>query len=208
MKNFVVLGPPGSGKDTQIEELEKYIDLQVLSAGDIARGLAEKNDKYRKQVEAGELLDDNIMLKEISKVIDKILPGKGIVFDGFPRNLHQAEVLNELLIHHGRNLDKVIYISLEEDVIVKRLTQRKICSICGHNIIPGTHKCSECGGRPVRRQDDEPAVIIKRVQTFLENTLQLVNYYRNRGIMLEVDGNQSIIKVAKDIKEGLGNDGK
>jgi len=128
---------------------------------------------------------------------------KGIVFDGFPRTLHQAEALNEILLHHGRNLDMVVYISLEEDVIVERLSKRMVCSLCGHNLPSGVTKCSECGGRPVRRQDDEPATIIKRVQTYLENTLPLISYYRNKGILLEIDGDQLIAAVASDIKEKL-----
>jgi adenylate kinase len=204
MKNIVIIGPPGSGKDTQIIELAKYIQLQVISSGDIVRGLAEKNSKIKGIMDQGGLIDDPTMLSEIDSRLSQIEQNKGVVFDGFPRNLRQAEALGELLLHHGRNLDAAIYIQLEEAEIVKRLSARRVCSICGQNIHTGSTKCPDCGGRPVRRHDDEPAVIIKRVQTFLENTLPLISYYRNKGIVLEVAGDQSIVAVARDIKERLG----
>lgn len=200
MKSLVIIGPPGSGKDTQIGEIAKYVDFELISGGDIVRKLSEKNEKFRKIMDDGGLIDDTVILAEVEKQLDDIEGSKGIVFDGYPRTLHQAEELNELLLHHNRILDKAIYIALEEAQIVNRLSRRVICSLCGHNLVHGAEKCSECGGRAVRRHDDEPAVIIKRVQTFLENTLPLVNYYCNKGMLVEVDGNQSIAAVARDIK--------
>lgn len=208
MKNLIIIGPPGSGKDTQMDELRKYVKLQDVSAGNIVRELARTHEKFREAMEAGDLIDDKSILVAVEKEIAKTEASEGIVFDGFPRTLHQAEALNEILMHHNRTLDRVIYISLDEDVIVNRLTQRKVCAICGHVVLPGADKCADCGGRAVRRSDDEPAIIINRVQTFLENTLPLVNYYRNKEILLEIDGNQSISAVAKEIKDKLGDDAK
>jgi adenylate kinase len=203
MKNMVIMGPPGSGKDTQIGELKNYIKIQIISSGDISRKLADKDKKLAKIINQGGLVDDNILLAEIDKELTSLDIDEGIIFDGFPRTLHQAEALVELLLHHGRNLDVAIYIELEEEEIINRLSIRRICSTCGRNLQPGLNKCSECDGNAVRRPDDEPAVIIKRVQTFLENTLPLVNYYKNKGILLQIDGNQSIADVARDIKAGL-----
>jgi adenylate kinase len=207
VKNFIILGPPGSGKDTQIDELIKFMDLQLISGGDISRSIAKNNAKYAKIIEEGGLLQDDIILTEIGKTLETLDKSEGVVFDGFPRTLHQAEALNEILLHHGRNLDKVVYIELEEGEIVDRLSRRRVCSLCGHNAT-GSEKCGICGGRAVRRPDDEPAVIIKRVQTFLENTLPLVAYYRNKGILVQINGAQSIAAVAKDIREGLVNEVK
>ena len=207
MKNIVLIGPPGSGKDTQIEKMHELFDFEVIPTGDIARSLAEKYEKYRQIVESGGLIDDAILAKELSKKLDQ-LGNKSVIFDGYPRNLHQADQLNEILLHHNRLLDQVIYISLDEAEIVNRLSVRQICSVCGHNVVVGENACSLCGGNAIQRQDDEPAVIIRRVQTFLENTLPLVNYYRNKGILLEINGDQSIDKVAFEIKRKLGYDGK
>lgn len=204
MLNIIIIGPPGSGKDTQIDRMSEYLGFELISTGDIARKLAEKSSKIRAVLDGGGLITDDVILKEVDERLSKLEPGMGVVLDGFPRNLHQAEMLNEMLMHRNRTLDKVIYIDLDEQVIVDRLSRRYVCSLCGHNILGETKKCVVCGGRPVRRPDDEPAVIIKRVQTYLENTLPLINYYRNRGILIEIDGDQSIEAVATDIKEKLG----
>lgn len=206
MLNLIIIGPPGSGKDTQIDRMSEYLNIELISTGDIVRKLAERNTKIKAVMDSGGLITDDVILKEVDNRLSKLESGTGVVFDGFPRNLHQAEILNEILTHHNRILDKVIYIDLDEQVIVDRLSRRYICSICGHNILVGAKKCSVCGGRPVRRPDDEPAVIIRRVQTFLENTLPLISYYRNKSILIEVDGDQSIDSVALDIKEGLADD--
>ena len=207
MKNLVIIGPPGSGKDTQVDSMRQLFDFELISTGDIARALADKNEKYKKIVEAGGLLDDVVLTAELGKKIDSIPNDMGIVFDGYPRNLHQAELLNEILLHHNRILDQVIYLSLDEAAVVERLTNRHVCSLCGHNTGDAT-TCPLCGGTPTKRHDDEPAVIIRRVQTFLENTLPLINYYRNKGILLEIDGDQSIEAVAREVKEKLGYAGE
>lgn len=203
MKNMIIIGPPGSGKDTQVEKLKKLFDFEVISTGDIARSLAEKSEKYKQVVESGALLDDKVLTAELDKAIYLVPAIMGVVFDGYPRTLHQAELLNEILLHHSRILDQVIYLNLEEAAVVERLSSRKVCSSCGHNIID-TEVCPICGGKPTRRHDDEPAVIIRRVQTFLENTLPLINYYHNKNILIEINGDQSIEAVAKEIKGKLG----
>lgn len=203
MKGIVVIGPPGSGKDTQIDELKKDYDLAVVSGGDIIRELAHKNSKIKQTMDAGALVDDEVILKGIDKALDTIPPEKMIVFDGIPRTMHQAEGINEILSHHDRLIDAVIYIELDEDTIVDRLSQRHVCALCGINIPAGAKKCVTCGGRAIQREDDTPAAIMRRVQTFLERTLPLVNYYQNKGILAEVDGDQSIAAVAADIKEKL-----
>jgi len=205
MKNIAIMGPPGSGKDTQIDELEKVDTYEIISAGNIARKLAEKDKKIQEIVYEGGLINDEVILNGVDSELGKIGSNKSVLFDGFPRTLHQAQKLDEILSHHNRFLDAVVYIALEEDEIVKRLSVRRVCSLCGKNIPKGAEKCVHCPGRPIQRHDDQPAVIINRVQTFLEKSLPLFDYYIAKGKLIEVNGNQTVTAIADDIKEKLGN---
>lgn len=203
MRNLIIMGPPGSGKDTQIEELRKCFDFAMIAGGDVARSLAKKNKKLAEIINEGGLINDDLVLAEVDEIISGISEDKGIVFDGFPRDLYQAEKLNQILFTHHRALDAVLYIAVSEEEVVKRLTSRRICALCGVNIPLGAEKCAKCGGRPISREDDKPAVIINRMQTFLDKTIPLVTYYKNMCIYKEVNGEQTIDKVSLDIRERL-----
>lgn len=203
MKNIIIMGPPGSGKDTQIEELKKYFKFEMIAGGDVARSLAKKDQKISQMVNHGELIKDDLILAEVDEIIGNINAETGIVFDGFPRDLYQAQKLSQILLNHHRTLDAAVYINVPEEEVVRRLSSRIICSLCGINIPIGANKCAKCGGRPVRRGDDEPAVVINRMQVFLDNSMPLVSYYKNQGILIEVNGEQSIKKVNQDISERL-----
>jgi adenylate kinase len=204
MKNIIVMGPPGSGKDTQIDALQDFLDSKVIAGGDIARKLGKSDPKLMNIIREGGLIDDQVVLDKVSEELDLLDPQKGIIFDGFPRTIPQAEKLNEVMMHHNRTLDSVVYIDLEEEEVVKRLSSRKICAICGHDLPPSAEKCPQDGGRGVRREDDEPATVIKRMQTYLEKTLPLIDYYKMKGILVEINGDQPIENVTEDIKEKMG----
>jgi len=201
-KTIVFVGPPGSGKGTQISELRKYLDLEVLSTGDIARGLAEKDPEIQKIMDKGELISDDLIFSAIDEKIAAADKNKSIIFDGFPRNLTQAKKLDELLLHHGRSLDATVYVYLDEDEVVTRLTIRKVCEKCGRPLFD-LPKCPDCGGLPTTRKDDNKSTIINRMQVFLERTLPIVSYYETRGKLKQINGKQSIESVASDIKESL-----
>lgn len=201
-KNIIFFGPPGSGKGTQIIILNDYFKLEVISTGDISRELAAKDKKIKSLIDRGELIGDEIIFKAIDQRIEKIDQDTSIICDGFPRNLVQAKRLDEILLHRGRILDAAIYIYLDESEVVKRLTNRIVCSKCGQPIY-NLPKCSLCGGKPTVRKDDNEATIINRMQVFLERTLPLVTYYEKKNILVEINGKQSVEGVAKDIKKGL-----
>lgn len=200
---LVFLGPPGSGKGTEIKELEKHLDLEVVSTGDIARDLAKNDPKIQKLLEKGNLISDDSLFSAVDQKIDSVGEAKSIIFDGFPRNLVQAEKLDEILLHHNRHLDAAIYIYLDEEEVVRRLTIRKICGKCGQPFFD-QEKCPKCGGEPIIRTDDNKSTIINRMQVFLERTLPLISFYESKNILIQINGKQSIEDVAEDIKERLG----
>lgn len=208
MRNFIIMGPPGSGKDTQIEALLESHNLTMISSGDIARKLASENNLYKEIIAKGELLDDKVIIKEVEKEISQIEPALGIIFDGFPRTVIQAEKLNEILVNNGRTLDAAVYIHVEEEEIVKRLSSRLVCPICKRNLDPHNNICPECNVEGIRRSDDEPVTVINRIQTFLDKTMPLVSYYKDRGILYEINGEQSVENVTKDILERLDFESK
>jgi adenylate kinase len=201
--NIILIGPPGSGKGTQIKELGKHLDFEVIATGVIARELAKKNKEIAKTLERGELISDEILLDQIDRILTNTPKEKSLVFDGFPRNLTQAEKLEQLMLEHSRTIDSVVYIVLDEQEVVKRLAIRKICAECGTPIFEGD-KCPHCGGRAINRPDDNAQTVINRMQVFLDKTTPLIEFYKNKSILKEVNGNQSIEGVAGDIKEQLG----
>lgn len=203
MKNIVIIGSPGAGKDTQIERLSNHFDFEVISGGDISRNLMRNNPKIEEAVDNGELISDEVIINEISKVIPRISPDKGIVFDGFPRTIVQARSLEEILNKNKRDLNAVIYLFLDEEVAVERLSKRRVCETCGRNIGPGFDRCKHCGGPVTYRVDDSPNVVLSRIETFLEKTMPLIRYYKNRDVLIEINADQSIEDVTKDILQRI-----
>ncbi len=164
-KNLIFLGPPGSGKGTQIERLREKHQLAVVSSGDIVRNLAKENQDYREKMEKGELISDEILFHEISKRLETERTETGLIFDGFPRNVAQATKLDQILSEHNRSLSGVVYIELDEEEVVKRLSIRKVCGQCGQPLFD-TEICPKCGGSPIIRRDDNEETIRNRMRVF------------------------------------------
>lgn len=171
--NILILGPVGSGKSTQADILAPKLGLPHLSGGDVLHYASEEDSpearKIRERMLAGELVEDEITVRLIEKHLKGNEHKNGTVIDGFPRNVKEAEMFNV-------SVDKVIYITLSDEEIIKRLTVRG-------------------------REDDTPDVIQNRVKVYHEETEPLLNFYKNRGILVEVDGNRTIDEIARDIEK-------
>lgn len=190
---IVMLGPPGAGKGTQASALSERYGIEYISTGDVLRsniargtpdGLAAK-----RYVDSGELVPDDLVVRIVREHIEG-MKGKGFILDGFPRTLAQAESLNEFA-----EIEVVLNITLPESEVVARLSGRRICSACGriYNIHhTGERSTCECGGSLVRRGDDRPEVIRQRLETYERRTRPVIEYYRARGVLREVDGIGSI----------------
>ena len=198
---ILVVGPPGSGKGTQAEKLAKKFSLKHISTGDLFRNI--KDEEVIKYVVSGRLLPDELVAKVVEEEMDD---GDDLILDGYPRNLNQAKILDKFLTEKNKKADYMIYLKVDEDTIIKRITNRRICSKCGKNYNLITNppkeegKC-ECGGELIQRDDAKEEVIITRLDVFRKQTESLLEFYKNNLIV--VDGGQSIEKVFEDICEKL-----
>lgn len=211
--NLVLLGPPGGGKGTQAKRLQEKYGIVQLSTGDMLRAaVASGSDIGRKAkavMDAGQLVSDDIVIGIIDERLDQPDTGKGVIFDGFPRTVAQAEALDAMLIRKGKKLDSVIEIRVPDAPIVERITGRYTCAKCGAGYHDRFQKpkmdgtCDACGGTEfIRRADDNAETVNKRLAAYHAQTAPLLPYYETHGILQIVDGMQDIGKVTKDL-EGI-----
>lgn len=198
---LILLGPPGAGKGTQAVILAKEYNVPHISTGDIFREFIKNNTplglEIKRYVETGALIPDDIVSKVVIEKIKAIDYNKGFILDGFPRTLDQALTLDKMLSELGISIDKVFYFDTSEDVIIKRLSGRRICKNCGANyhLVTMPPKkdgiCDLCGGQLYQRKDDQPDTIHNRLNVYNHQTVGLIDYYKNKGILETVNGDLS-----------------
>ncbi len=206
---FILFGAPGSGKGTQADMLAREFNLNKVSLGDILRDEVKTNSglglKVKQYMDKGDLVPDSI----VEQVIIQRLDGCGFILDGYPRNRNQAETLDNILIKKDTSLDAFIYLDVSQEVIVDRLSQRRVCAKCraNYHLVSAPSKkhniCDSCGADLIQRRDDKPEVIKKRWHLFVEKSRDVFDFYKNKGIFLSVDGNKNKEEVFKQIKEKI-----
>ncbi|MCL6447383.1 MAG: adenylate kinase [Armatimonadetes bacterium] len=211
--NLLIMGPPGAGKGTQAEVLVKELQITHISTGDMFRNAikegTEMGKKAREYMDRGELVPDEVVVGMVKDRLSQPDCAKGFLLDGFPRTLPQARALDETLPSMGIKLDGVINIDVPRERLMARLTGRRVCKNCGasYHILfnppqtPG--KCNACGGELYQRSDDNEEAVANRLDVYEAQTQPLIDYYKEKGLLKNINGDQEIGKVLADILASL-----
>lgn len=207
--NIAFLGAPGAGKGTQAARLAESMGAAYIETGLLLReAVAQKTavgELARPYMESGRLVPDDIVIGVVQEKLGEFGPSRrGMVLDGFPRTVEQAEVLDELLARRGERLDTVICLSVPREELVRRLGTRLVCPVCGTTAgqphdQAGPERCPKCGGYMLPRMNDDVEVVARRIETYLAKTHPLLEHYRRKGLLWEVDGHRSIEEIREDI---------
>ena len=206
---LVLLGPPGSGKGMQGELIVNQYKLAHVSTGNILRkAIGEKTDlgnKALKYMEKGLLVPDDIIVQILEEELDSPCCKNGFVLDGVPRTIPQAKSLERWLLDRKKPIDRVIYLNVDEDILVKRLTNRRTCVSCGrvYNLMDhppqNDGQCNVCGGELIQRVDDREDTVRKRFQVYEDQTKPLLEFYKDQNLLVNINGDRMMASVFADI---------
>ncbi len=207
--NIIFLGPPGAGKGTQAKILVEKYGIPQISTGDMLREHVKKGTelgkKAKEYMDKGQLVPDEIILSMVKERLSQPDAQKGFILDGFPRTVAQAEALDKMLEEMGRRIEFVLALIVPDDELVERLTGRRTCKNCGMmyhiKFKPPKvdNKCDVCGGELYQRPDDNEETVRNRLKVYHESTAPLIEYYKKKGVLFEIDGTKSIEEITQEI---------
>ncbi|MDQ0156979.1 adenylate kinase [Robertmurraya andreesenii] len=212
--NLVLMGLPGAGKGTQAEKIVEKYAIPHISTGDMFRAAMKEGTelglKAKSYMDQGALVPDEVTIGIVRERLSKEDCQKGFLLDGFPRTVPQAEALESILSDLGKRLDYVLNIEVDREILMERLTGRRICKSCGstyHLVFnPPAQEgvCNRCGGELYQRADDNAETVQNRLQVNIEQAQPLLDFYETKGYLRNIDGQQDITKVFDDIDSLLG----
>jgi adenylate kinase len=212
---LVLLGPPGAGKGTQAQIISQNMGLPHISSGDIFREHLKSQTELGKLakvfIDRGELVPDDVTISMIRERISRKDCAVGALLDGFPRTPAQAEALSSMLVDFSGRVNAVPYINVPKKVLIERLTGRWTCRAQGHvfhekfNPPRRAGICDYDDSELYQRDDDKVETVVNRIRVYFEQTMPLINFYRQEGLLIEIDGTQSIEKVSADLLAALSS---
>lgn len=211
---LILLGPPGAGKGTQAANIIETFSIPHISTGDIFRKNikegTELGKKAKEYMDRGELVPDTLVVEIVEDRLKAEDCKSGFLLDGFPRTVFQAEALDQVLENMGAGLDYVVNVVVNPELLVERAVGRRICRDCGstyhikYNPPKEDSVCDKCSGELYQRSDDNADTVTNRIRVYMDETSPLIEYYRVKGNLINVDGQQDIDKVFDDILKAIG----
>ncbi|SDN58773.1 Adenylate kinase [Fictibacillus solisalsi] len=211
---LVLMGLPGAGKGTQAEQIVEQYGIPHISTGDMFRAAIKEGTplglKAKSYMDSGNLVPDDVTIGIVRERLAKDDCKKGYLLDGFPRTVAQAEALEDITSELDRRIDYVLNISVEKDQLMQRLTGRRICPVCGttYHVIFNPPKvdgkCDKDGADLIQREDDNEETVRTRLEVNMEQSKPLLDFYKDKGYLKNIDGDQEINKVYADINELIG----
>jgi len=210
----IFLGPPGAGKGTQAQALASEWGVPHVATGDMLReAVAAKTPlglEAKRHMDSGGLVPDEVVIGLVGERLAQPDAKAGVVLDGFPRTVAQAEALDALFARKGLSLDRVVYFNVSRDELLRRLTGRRVCRACGrtYHLVSAppkvADKCDACGGELYQRVDDSEATVATRLDVYQKQTSPLLEYYRGRNLLAEVAGEGPVAGVAEAVRKATG----
>ncbi len=207
--NIVLLGAPGAGKGTQAAKLVEEFGVAHISTGDILRAAVKAGTplglEAKTYMDAGELVPDSVVIGLVKDRLGEEDAQKGFILDGFPRTSVQAVSLDGELSDMGKAIDAAVAVDVNPEVIVARLTSRRMCRACGYiGSVADGDTCPTCGGEMYQRDDDNETTVRNRLDVYAKATAPLIDYYRGKDLLKEIDGDRPVDEVYADVKTALG----
>lgn len=206
--NIVLLGAPGAGKGTQAQFIIDKYHTPHISTGDILRAaVANKTTlglEAKRYMDAGDLVPDEVVIGLVKDRLSEPDAQNGFILDGFPRTTAQAVALDEELADLGKNISAAIAIEVDPEVIVERLTSRRTCEECGRiTSVSEGETCKVCGGHLTQRADDNATTVRNRLEVYARSTAPLIDYYKGKGLLHEIEGDRAVEEVSADVARVL-----
>jgi adenylate kinase len=206
--NIVLLGAPGAGKGTQAANIIEAYGVEHISTGDILRAAVANATplglEAKRYMDAGELVPDSVVIGLVKERLSQPDTEAGFILDGFPRTTAQAEALDAELESMGKSIESAVAIIVDPEVIIDRLTSRRTCRQCGRiTSVSEGDRCHVCDGELYQRDDDNETTVRNRLEVYERSTAPLIQYYKGKGVLHEIDGDRPVADVWSDVRAAL-----